>query len=160
MSGAQPRRGPGKPTSAGEGMAGPGLAPPWLAGIDRSLGVLFRMKPELNEFRPHGDARDAQPPGGFGLVAVSLLDGPGEKFALGQFNKASMHFAGFVASGRAQHFVNDLPERRLRRDPRRQWFAQSGPNVIAADGKALRGEQGLANDIFEFADVARPGLVL
>jgi hypothetical protein len=48
------------------------------------------VKAELNEFGLHGDARDAKPPGGFGLIALGLLNGAGEKFALGRFKRTRM----------------------------------------------------------------------
>jgi len=47
---------------------------------------LAGVEAELNEFGLHGDARDAEPPCGFGLIAPGLLNGTGEEFAFGGFS--------------------------------------------------------------------------
>ena len=42
-----------------------------------------RVQAKLNKFGLHGNSRDAEPPGGFGLIALGLLDGADEKLAFG-----------------------------------------------------------------------------
>src|ERR1043166_9475567 len=44
--------------------------------------ILAGVQTELDQFGAHGDAGDAEPARGFGLVALGLLDGAGEKLAL------------------------------------------------------------------------------
>ena len=45
----------------------------WPPSFLRGIGA--RMEAELDQFLAHGEAGDAQPAGGFGLVAVGQFDG-------------------------------------------------------------------------------------
>ena len=67
---------PSPPHSTLQVVVVPGCAQ--LLPQQRLLLILARVKPELNQFGLHGDARDAQPACGLGLVALRLLNRPRE----------------------------------------------------------------------------------
>ena len=68
------------------------------------------MEAELDEFGFHGDPRNTEPAGRFGLVATRLLDGPREKFAFGRFEDARVNAGEFLAPGGGEQFVNVFAE--------------------------------------------------
>ena len=70
-----------------------------------SAWSLRRVEAELVEFLAHGEAGDAQPAGGFGLVAVGQFDGAAEDFAFRSRQQASVGVVEFAALGGGQQLV-------------------------------------------------------
>ena len=119
--------------------------------------VLAWMEAELEEFGFHGDAGDAEPAGGPGLVTVGELDGAGEDFAFGIFEHAAVDVRNFTAARCGQQFVDVIAECGCGRDSGGSGFVEDGLKVVDSDGVALGEEKSFADYVFEFADVARPG---
>lgn len=91
---------------------GPERRPEWellpneAASTLRGVRVLAGVKAELNQFGLHGDAGNAQPAGGLGLVALRLLDRPREHLALGGFEHSGVHIGHFTPAGSRQEFIH------------------------------------------------------
>lgn len=63
------------------------------------------VQSEADEFFAHGEAGDAEPAGGFGLVAAGEFDGAAEDFAFGFFEEAGVGVLDFAALGGGEEFV-------------------------------------------------------
>ena len=87
---------------------------------------------EVVELFAHGQARDAHPAGGLGLVTVSEFDGLGEKLAVGGFEKDGADVFDFVAGGGGEQFGDVAGQRvigrgRVREGEVSAWWISSGP---------------------------------
>src|SRR5437016_14490829 len=68
--------------------------------------VLGGMQAEAIEFLAHGQAGNAEPPGGFGLIAMGKVDGLPEKLALQLFDGPGMNAAIFAVLGIGEQVGN------------------------------------------------------
>src|SRR6266480_4550960 len=79
---------------------------PSCSPLIRRRFVLGGVQAEAIEFLAHGQAGNAEPPGGFGLIAVSKVDGLPEKLAFEVFDGPGVNAAVFAVLGIGEQFSN------------------------------------------------------
>ena len=112
------------------------------------------------ELLAHREAGDAEPAGGFGLVAVGQLDGAGEDFPLGGPEEAIVGVSEFAALGGGKQLIHVFAQGQVRGPGQQGRAGEGSANVVNVDGVALGGEEDFADEVFQFADVAGPVLRL
>src|SRR5689334_4821016 len=118
------------------------------------------MEAELEEFGFHGDAGDAQPTGSTSLITVREVDGARENFAFSIFQNAAMDIGNFAAARGGEEFVDVIAKCNCGRDGGGSRFIEDGLDMMHGDGVALGEQESFADNVFQFADVARPGVGL
>ncbi len=118
------------------------------------------METELHQLGFHGNARNAQPAGGLGLVAMSQLDGLPEEFPFGGLQQVRMHVGHFAALGRCQQTSHVLGQTLAGGARRARLLVQGRTHMIQIDRITLGQQQCLANGIFQLAHVSRPRMRL
>lgn len=107
-----------------------------------------------------GEAGDAQPFCGLGLVATGLFHGDLEQHPLGFIHEALMGVVGAGLTGLGQEMAGEDFERRGGVGGGGAFgLGKGGADVIDADMAAAEEEQ-LSDDVGELSDVAGPGLGL
>src|SRR2546430_3033334 len=118
------------------------------------------MEAEAIQFLAHGQAGNAEPPGGFGLIAVGKVDGLPEKLAFHVFDRPGVNAAFFAVLGIGEQFGNVTGQSFLSARQGLSGSRQDSSDVVRADYVAASQQQGLSHDVFQLANVAGPGLAL
>ena len=112
------------------------------------------------EFFAHLEAGDAEPLGSPGLIALGAFDGLGVEFGFEVAEHAGEGVGDFAALDLVEEFGDISGMGELGGG---EWAAAFGENLlhmVHADGVVAGEKEGLADGVLEFADVARPGLLL
>ena len=118
------------------------------------------MEAEAIQFLAHGQAGNAEPPGGFGLIAVGKVDGLPEKLALQLFDGPGVNAAIFAVLGIGEQVGNVTGQSLIRARQGLSGSCQDLSDVVRADYVAASQQQRLSHDVFQLANVAGPGLAL
>ena len=114
----------------------------------------------MGEFLAHGGAGDAQPAGGFGLVALSQLDGAGVELALHFLHHPGLQAGHLAALGAGQEFGEIARDGLIRGGDRLPHPGVGLLRVVQADGITAGEQERLPHRVLELAHVPGPSLGL